>query len=126
MPCRRRAGLAVALLLLLLVPAGCATSLRMFNARERSGEVQAGQRFVVTVPSSVDAAYAWEYRPQAEDGVTLRETWYEPGEPGQGLWYFSYTAVRAGEARLHFICRRVTDPSAATLANYYFYLTVKP
>ena len=122
---RRRAGLAAALLALTVL-VGCAPALRLFTARERSGEVRVGQRFVVTVPSSVDAAYAWEYQRHPDDGVVLRETWYEPGEPGQGLWYFSYTALRAGEMRLHYICRRVTDPTASPQANYYFYLTVQP
>lgn len=113
-------------LLLGLLLVGCATSLRVFNARERHGEVKVGQQFVVTVPSAVDAAYAWEYQPRAEDNVALHDKWYEPGEPGQGLWFYRYTALRAGDARLHYTCRRVTDPDGMPLANYYFYLTIQP
>jgi len=109
-----------------LLGAGCATALLLFTAHERSGTVATGQRFVVTVPSSVDQAYAWYFVHGDSDPVALRETWYEPGEPGQGLWYFSFTALRPGEYRLPFICRRTVEPQAAPLANHYFYLTVRP
>lgn len=103
--------------------AGCAAALKYFSARELSGEVAAGQRFVVTVPSNVDAVYAWRY--VAADSVALRETWYEPGEPGQGLWFFDFHGTRAGEYRLHFICSKASDPAAVPVAHHYFYLTVK-